>query len=49
MTEERLAALFTEWQRRYYENPTTFDGIDGENYGAACAAYILELDGELSK
>lgn len=45
--EARLAAIFTEWQRRYEESPGEFGGIEGSDYGAKCAKYFMQLDREL--
>lgn len=50
-TEEELAAAFTEWLRRYHEEPERFADEypdDEEDYGTGCAAYFVKLLGELS-
>lgn len=56
MDEERLAAIFTEWDRRYREEPETFmNEVEHllretpESYGQAAAAYFLVLDEALPK
>jgi len=50
ITEADLAAAFTEWDRRYREEPERFESearrlIYGtpETYGEACAPYLLWL------
>lgn len=50
LTEDKLAAAFTEWDRRYREEPERFqsEGVrllkeTPETYGAACAPYLLAL------
>jgi hypothetical protein len=46
-SEKQLAAAFTEWERRFREEPERFESesqkLAGspESYGDACAAYIL--------
>jgi hypothetical protein len=54
MNEERLAKLFSEWDRRYREEPESFMNevrhlLDEtpESYGKAAAAYLIELDKEM--
>lgn len=53
VTEERLAVLFDEWNRRYAENPDSFsENLDGDGnaitgYGANCARYIVKLNEEI--
>lgn len=49
-TEADLAAAFTEWDRRYREEPERFQCeaarlLRGtpETYGAACAPYLLAI------
>lgn len=49
-TESELAAAFTEWDRRYREEPERFECearrlLHGtpENYGERCAPYLLAL------
>ena len=49
MSEERLAKIFNEWKKRYEKDPDSFNGLEGADYGTSCAAYLLKLDGELSK
>jgi len=50
VTESDLAAAFTEWDRRYREEPERFEReaerlLRGtpETYGEACAPYLLAL------
>ncbi len=50
LTEERLAAAFTEWDRRYRENPEQFMSEAAHllqetpaTYGAACAPYFMQI------
>lgn len=47
-TEEQIAKAFTEWERRYREDPETFQSEaekllreTPETYGEACAPYFL--------
>lgn len=49
-TVDDLAAAFTEWDRRYREEPERFQSEAGrllretpETYGAACAPYLAAL------
>jgi hypothetical protein len=49
-TEKELAEAFTEWDRRYREEPARFMSEaqhllqeTPESYGAACAPYLLAL------
>ncbi len=49
-TELDLAAAFTEWDRRFREEPERFESeavrlLKGnpESYGEACAPYLLEI------
>ncbi len=53
-TEKDLAAAFTEWDRRYREEPERFQSEaehllkeTPETYGAACAPYFLMILAEL--
>lgn len=49
VTEPALAAAFTEWERRYREDPEKFVSDQerlakgAESYGEACAPYLLEI------
>ena len=50
VTENELAAAFTEWDRRYREEPNRFMSeaehllkSDPETYGEACAPYLLSI------
>lgn len=50
VTEETLAAAFTEWERRYREEPERFMSEatkllkqTPESYGEACAPYLLMI------
>jgi hypothetical protein len=54
MTESELSAVFTEWDRRYREEPDRFMSEVQHllhetpwSYGAACAAYFEQLATEL--
>ena len=49
-TEAELAAAFTEWDRRWREEPERFlseaehlSKHTAESYGAACAPYLIAL------
>lgn len=49
-TEDKMAAAFTEWERRYREEPERFMSEAAkilretpESYGAACAPYFVAL------
>lgn len=50
VTEATLAAAFTEWDRRFREEPERFQSEavrllkgDPESYGEACAPYLLAI------
>jgi hypothetical protein len=49
VTEPELAAAFTEWDRRWREEPERFaselEHLAGtaEDYGEACAPYLLAI------
>ena len=50
VTERQLAEAFTEWDRRYREEPDRFESeahrlltSDPETYGQACAPYLIAL------
>lgn len=50
VTEVTLAAAFTEWERRYREEPERFMSEAAkllketpETYGEACAPYLLAI------
>lgn len=52
-TTDALAAAFTEWDRRYREEPERFQSEaehllreTPETYGAACAPYLVKILGE---
>ena len=52
-THAQLAAAFTEWERRYREEPDRFMNDvrrllkeTPETYGQACAPYLIELLGQ---
>jgi len=56
ITESQLAAAFTEWDRRYREEPARFEAeaerlLRGtpETYGEACAPYLLALIDEATQ
>lgn len=53
-TKSTLAAAFTEWERRYREEPDRFMSESQklleetpETYGEACAPYLLKIITEL--
>jgi hypothetical protein len=55
VTEEQLAQLFAEWDRRYRQDPDNFMSdvahlLDEtpESYGKMCAVYLFKLARELS-
>lgn len=54
VTEAELAAAFTEWDRRFRQEPERFESESKrllkstpETYGAACAPYLLEILNDL--
>jgi len=54
LTTEEIAAAFTEWDRRYREEPERFMSEvrhllkeTPETYGAACAPYFLKIVDDL--
>lgn len=55
-TPKQIAATFTEWERRYREEPERFqsEGVKllretPDSYGAACAPYFLKILSEVKK
>lgn len=54
-TQTQLAAAFTEWERRYRENPEQFFtqqqklAQSPETYGESCAPYFIEILEEQAK
>lgn len=54
-TQERMAAIFNEWARRYAENPDEFgaildaDGKPVEDYGQRCAIYFAEIANDMGE
>lgn len=55
-TEKQIAAAFTEWERRYREEPERFQSEASkllretpESYGEACAPYFVEILGGIQK
>lgn len=53
-TTIQIAATFTEWERRYREEPERFQSEavkllreTPESYGAACSPYFLQILGEI--
>lgn len=53
-TIEQMAEAFTEWDRRYRENPEQFQSEaehllkdTPETYGQACAPYFLKILSEI--
>lgn len=51
LDHDKLAACFAEWQRRYAADPGAFAAewpqLPATEYGAQCAAYMLQLAEEL--
>lgn len=53
LTEERMAVIFDEWNKRYAESPESFgenlddDGNPITGYGANCARYFTKLNEEI--
>ena len=50
VTQAELAAAFTEWDRRFREEPERFEAeavrllrSTPETYGEACAPYLMEI------
>ncbi len=50
VTEETMASAFTEWDRRYREEPERFQSeavrllkSDADTYGKRCAPYFAQL------
>lgn len=55
VTEPELAAAFTEWDRRYREEPERFMSEaehllknTADTYGKRCAPYLLKILSELA-
>lgn len=55
-TKKEITAVFTEWERRYREEPDRFWSEarkllkeTPKSYGDACAPYFLEIMEDLSK
>jgi hypothetical protein len=55
-TQEQLAKAFTEWDRRYREEPERFQSESErllketpETYGEACAPYLIQILDELGE
>ncbi len=53
-TSDQITAAFTEWERRFREEPERFRGEAAkliretpESYGAACAPYFLKILSEI--
>lgn len=53
VTRQQLAAAFTEWDRRWHEEPERFMSEvthllreTPETYGEACAPYLISIIGE---
>jgi hypothetical protein len=53
-TEKQIAAAFTEWERRYREDPESFQSEaekllkeTPQSYGAACSPYFLKILAEI--
>lgn len=56
LTEEQAAAAFTEWDRRYREEPERFMSEaqhllkeTPQTYGQVCAPYFLKILAELDQ
>ena len=53
-TQQRMAAIFGEWGRRYAENPDEFgaildaDGRPVEDYGQRCSLYFYEIANDMA-
>lgn len=54
VTEKELAKAFTEWDRRYREEPSRFKSEaehllrgNPKSYGESCAPYLLSILSEL--
>ena len=53
ITKERMAKIFTEWAKRYSENPEEFSDVLNESgepvfdYGENCVAYFEKLANEM--
>jgi len=53
VTQQRMAAIFNEWAKRYAVNPSEFSEIIDENgnvvkdYGESCVIYFEKLSKEL--
>lgn len=51
VTQDSLAAAFTEWDRRFREDPDAFElavarilkGVTPETYGESCAPYLIAI------
>lgn len=55
VTEKQLAGAFTEWDRRFREEPDRFQSEAAhllketpKTYGEACAPYLLDILRDLS-
>ena len=53
VTQSELALAFTEWDRRYREDPERFQNEAArllhdtpQNYGEACAPYLMQIINE---
>lgn len=55
INEQRMAALFNEWAKRYQEDPDGFisalamDAEEPDSYGDACVKYLGELEEEMDR
>lgn len=53
-SEDNIAKAFTEWERRYREEPERFESESeklaksAESYGEACAPYFLKIISEVA-
>lgn len=54
MNRDQLAAVFTEWARRYAADPASFDqildehGVPVDDYGQRAAVYFERLAAEVA-
>ena len=55
VTQQKMAAIFNEWAKRYAVNPSEFSEIIDENgnvvkdYGESCVIYFEKLSKELDE
>jgi hypothetical protein len=48
-TKEEIAAAFTEWERRYQDDPESFAPENGtpQDYGQVCAPFFIQILAEV--